>query len=326
MVANAKAADDILSRRKDFIKHPSMYDALNVYGPNVDTLNGEEWQRHRRLTTPPFNERNSDLVWRESINQAQAMTKKWLLCNSSGVRHMDEDAATLALHVLTGAGFGQPHIFDDGLAKPGPGHAMTCRDALRYILHHMMVSIVLGMVKIPNYLLFGSIKRGQLAMTEFGQYMTEMVENERKAIRQKEKSKENLLSVLVRTSDANAAAGDRNHLTSDEIYGNLFVYCMAGHDTSAGVLHHSIILMASFPEVQTWVYEELTNVLPFSDPQNWDYAATFPQLKRCLSVIYETVRYIGAIPLIPKHTDKSPQSISLGDRELLIPPETFVFI
>lgn len=52
------AIEDVLSRRKDYIKPPSIYRSLDLFGPNVDSVNGEDWQRHRKITSPPFNERN----------------------------------------------------------------------------------------------------------------------------------------------------------------------------------------------------------------------------------------------------------------------------
>ncbi len=69
-VDDAKAVEDILSRRKDFIKAEEMGTALNLFGTNVLTHNGEDWQRHRRLTAPPFNERISNNIWKESLAQA----------------------------------------------------------------------------------------------------------------------------------------------------------------------------------------------------------------------------------------------------------------
>ena len=65
IVADAKAADDISTRRKDFVKKAEIYAPFNIFGLNVNTVNGETWQRHRKITTPPFNERNSSLVWTE---------------------------------------------------------------------------------------------------------------------------------------------------------------------------------------------------------------------------------------------------------------------
>jgi hypothetical protein len=61
--------EEILGKRKDLIKPDETGEALNLFGTNAVTLNGEDWARHCRITTPPFNERNSNNIWKESLAQ-----------------------------------------------------------------------------------------------------------------------------------------------------------------------------------------------------------------------------------------------------------------
>jgi len=69
-VGDAAAAEEVLTKRNDFIKPQETGEALEMYGKNVLTVNGDDWSRHRRITTPPFNERNNNSIWRESLAQA----------------------------------------------------------------------------------------------------------------------------------------------------------------------------------------------------------------------------------------------------------------
>jgi len=34
-------------------------EAVNIYGNNVVTTEGDEWKRHRKIVGPPFNEKNN---------------------------------------------------------------------------------------------------------------------------------------------------------------------------------------------------------------------------------------------------------------------------
>ena len=68
-VDDAELAEEILSKRKDLIKSDALNKALNLFGTNVVTNNGDDWARHRRITTPPFNERNSNNIWKVSLAQ-----------------------------------------------------------------------------------------------------------------------------------------------------------------------------------------------------------------------------------------------------------------
>jgi hypothetical protein len=69
-VDDAELVEEILGKRKDIIKSDAINQALNLFGTNVVSNNGDDWARHRRITTPPFNERNSNNIWKVSLAQA----------------------------------------------------------------------------------------------------------------------------------------------------------------------------------------------------------------------------------------------------------------
>ncbi|MBE3048273.1 cytochrome P450, partial [Candidatus Bathyarchaeota archaeon] len=121
---NARAADDLCRRRRDFPKPVALYKPLEIFGRNVVTTEGDDWVRHRRITTPPFNERNSALVWNESKAQASDMLRGWADA-ADGVTNPQSDTMMLALHVLTAAGFGRSFTFGKGLETPSDGHTLT---------------------------------------------------------------------------------------------------------------------------------------------------------------------------------------------------------
>lgn len=321
VIADGAAADDILARRKDFIKCPAMYEALNLFGPNVDTVNGEAWQRHRRLTTPPFNERNSNFVWKESLAQASGMLKTWIKNGNEGVNKTSRDTMQLALHVLTAAGFGKSYEFDAGLANPTDGHSMSYRDALQVVLQNLLVSIVITSTNLPSIILPQSMKDIKQAIAEFKEYMVEMVEEEKSLIDQKDVEKDNLMSVLVRASEAEA--GGRNGLSNEEIYGNLFIYNLAGHDTTANTLAYAITLLATDLNLQFWIREELNFV--FGEKETLledDYEKAFPRLTRCMALMYETLRLYGPVVVIPKYVGDTSTTLRIADKEYTIPLDT----
>lgn len=112
-----------------------------------------------------------------------------------------------------------------------------------------------------------------------------VVENERQSIHRGESTADNLLSILVRSADQNKLPNGQKTLSDDEIYGNLFIYNVAGHDTASGTLAHCLVLLAANPVWQDWVSEEIDHVFHGKDPQEEDYALAFPKLKRCLALM-----------------------------------------
>ena len=51
------------TRRNDFPKPSHFYRSVNIYGKNVVSSEGALWRQHRRITSPPFTEKNNHLVW-----------------------------------------------------------------------------------------------------------------------------------------------------------------------------------------------------------------------------------------------------------------------
>lgn len=311
-------------------------------------VEGEDWQRHRKISSPSFNERNSKLVWKEALQQAQPMLQSWMQEGRKGSIKTQQDVLTLALHVLTSAGFGLAYAFDSRDQRVQPGYSMTYGNALATVLKNLVFVFA-----VPHRLLLSPIAPARYrvigeAIKDCKTYMKEFISMERRLIEKRDPGTGNLISSLVRNSDmmkfsATIADTKRRGLDEDEIYGNLFIFSLAGHETTANTLGYCIMLLAAFPQYQDWLREELTVVLGDSSPNEWDYEDTFPSLKRCLAVMvshtrvfkssnsiellltkllpqYETLRLYGPVTAVPKTTKDTSQQLRLKDREILIPP------
>ncbi|MCJ1388203.1 hypothetical protein MMC18_001048 [Xylographa bjoerkii] len=335
VLADPDAINAVQTRRKDFIKPALLYEQMNVFGRNVNTTNGDEWQRHRRITAPSFNERISSVVWKEAIQQAKEMMQSWTLRGSQGTNETVPDTAILALHVLTYAGFGVRYSFLEGLQQLHPPHIMSYRDALATILNN-----IIALAIFPKKVLQSSFlplpKRlrevGQ-ATKEFTIYMNEMLVRERELLSHQKGDTGSLMSALVQASDeaqdAENRGGPIHRLTDDEIFGNLFMYNLAGHETTANTIAYALVLLAAYPEWQAWITEEIDTVLgAFPDEGNWVYESAYPKLKRCLAVMYETLRLYGPTPFIPRATPpNSPTDpLTVHSTTFPIPPDTYVTI
>ncbi|RDL31454.1 Cytochrome P450 [Venustampulla echinocandica] len=323
MLADGHAIEDVLVRRKEFPK-PDVYKILDVFGPNVDSVNGDKWQRHRKITAPPFNERNSKLVWKESLSQATGMLQAWANAGKAGINNTRTDTMTLALHVLTGAGFGKFFDFQGGVSKPGPGHKMSFEESLHIVLNKFIAVLVAASITfIPKR--FSSV---QTATVEFKQYLTEMVAEERASMDLKSDEKDNLMSALLRASDLRDSQGDgKNTLSNDEIYGNLFIYTFAGHDTTANTIAYAVYLLSTDNDIQSWLKEEIQAVIGvYGDVENWNYEEVFPRLKRCLALMFETVRVFGPVVMLPRETNDSYQPLAIKGKTYMIPPSTSIII
>lgn len=166
-LADPGAITQVSARRNDFPKPIEMYSSVDIYGKNVVSTEGSIWRHHRKITSPPFTEKNNHLVWAESLHQGQAMLDSWLVgtdrSSSEAIHTVAQDSMRLSLYVISRAGFGVrllwPHEEED--EKRGESarlgvefskdHTMSYKDAMETLLHNIMWLFIL-----PRWLLGGS--------------------------------------------------------------------------------------------------------------------------------------------------------------------------
>lgn len=295
--------------RVEFPKNRQTYRLVEILGPNVVTTNGAAWARNRKLTAPPFNERVSERVWEESGRQADGAMEKWLRgaggdAGGKEVRSTQEDTTRVAFNVLSAAGFGLAYAFSDrsGLSDEdkAAGRKMSYRDALDLMINDfpsLVVYVLARRYGWPLWAMWGGIAAIATARHDYKKYMQDMLLKEREDIRTGDPAgagSGSLMSVLVKESDrglqdegaTGKAKGSKNAplMTDDEMLGNLFVYNLAGHDTTAGALNYAVTLVACEPQWQEWLAEEIDAVTS-EDETGLKYSAVFPKLHRCLALM-----------------------------------------
>lgn len=157
----------------------------------------------------------------------------------------------------------------------------------------------------------------------FQTHMTTMYEEQKRAFSAGEEGLDNnLMALLVRASQevANEESGG---LTESEIYGNMFTFNFAGHDTTAHSSTFALYFLAANPEVQDWISEEIQRVLGDRQPHEINYRTDFPRFKRCLAVLYETLRLYTIVPAI-KWTGDRATTLTVGDKTLNLPAKTII--
>jgi cytochrome P450 len=290
VVADPTAALAVLTRRKEYTKPMIIYDTVNVFGPNVDGLEGENWQRHRRLTAPSLNDRVNPPVWKESSRQCREMITEWVAQGEQGTRRLREDIAVLALHVWLWAGFGISSPFREKDENLRPPHTVSYMEALFTIMNSFEYLCIFPMDWLSLPFMPASMKRLGRLCKEFKLYLGELVQSEKEAAAKGESTKVNLLSTMVRASEEEWEASKTQNtgigLKDNEIFGNLFIYSFAGFETTANALATSIAYLAACPTWQDWLAEEITPVVgKEQDVMDLPFNETFLKLKRCLAIL-----------------------------------------
>ncbi|KAF8494809.1 cytochrome P450 [Gautieria morchelliformis] len=318
LLADPVAVKEVTLHRARFPKPVQQYTVLAFFGKNIVVTENEEWKRHRKVTAPAFTERNNKLVWDEAVRATVGMFDSWGTDKSEVViDHGATITLQLALLVIGAAGFGQRLSWGEDKEIP-PGHRMTFRAALHTVSSHILVQIV-----VPKWAYYFSktFRHYQDSVDELQAYMQEMVA-ERKASEGIE-DRHDLFSALL---DANAKDDMKNRLSDQEVIGNIFIFLIAGHETSANTLCFALGLLAIEQEEQEILYQQIISLVPTNDNPTYEQmsALTYP-----LAVLYETLRLFPSVPVIPKYSVEDTTLPTLrpdGSMDSIVVPKGTVLI
>lgn len=192
---------------------------------------------------------------------------------------ISDDLNNLTMEVFSVAGFG---IGDINAIPPGYTHSLA--KCLRIVVAKIAEIGVVAPWLLP--------KDTRAAVHDMVLYMKTTAEAEKRAIAEgtatADGEKGTLLAALIRESEMHKGhqdtvkQGKTRPFTDLEIYGNMFTLYLAGHETTANAIRHSIYHLSVNPEMQNWMREEIREVV---GKCGWNYTAAFPELVRTLAVM-----------------------------------------
>jgi len=180
MTADPLAAVEVLSNSKTWVRPAALYSLFESFGPNVISVNGKDWQRHRKVVGPAFREQNYKLVWNESLKQAKQMLELNSVRRKQGTTMHDirEDTTTLAMNVLSSAAFGQSYDFmASDKHHVGPGHEKSYGEAMSILCQNLIMTILSSSLRVPFRIRLPGISgHVRSAVAEYRKYLRESIE------------------------------------------------------------------------------------------------------------------------------------------------------
>ncbi|TDL22810.1 cytochrome P450 [Rickenella mellea] len=271
-IADAEAIKEITSARARFPKPIEQYGPLRIFGGNIIASEDEEWKRHRKVANPAFSERNNRMVWEETVKIVNSMFETaWRDETNIEVDNCVCITMPLALLVIGRAGFGRSVSWESDQKLP-PGHKIFPEWAMN---------------------LTNKLRTVNLAYQEIEIYMQEMIDERRNAVTKAERY--DLFSSLLDASDKDEDGSTK--LTDMELKGNIFIFMLAGHETTAHTLGFCFGLLALYQIEQEILHQHISTVL--SDGRQPTYE-DMNLLTYCTAVFYETLRLFPPAMIIPK--------------------------
>ncbi|KAK0626824.1 cytochrome P450 [Immersiella caudata] len=339
---DAEVVSQITMRKEAFPKDVARYGLLTMFGQNVVSTEGAIWRMHRKVTASSFNEKNAAHTFAQALEQTKGLVDYLFgSADSSGtITNLDNGTIIWALNIIGYVGFGLRLIFpgqeppeDPKLKKYGrldapPGYTMSFAASLGGLLERI-IAILIFPAFILKRLPFEFAKQAWGAKENYKKYMDEFLVDKIEEVRQGENEQVgmDIMGELVRSvygeKDKKSKAGSAsNTLTDGEIISNAFIMTLAGHETTANVLHFALIFLAAYPNAQRRLQKDIDTLLGDTDPSTWDYESNINALLASYvgACMNETMRLLPPVTTIPKIVSpSSDQTLTIGGQRYVVP-------
>ncbi|KAL9082687.1 MAG: hypothetical protein Q9165_008819 [Trypethelium subeluteriae] len=324
-VGEAETAAQILTRRKAFIKPPTKMSAqmLEPFGANVVSVDGDRWRAHLGITLPPFTANNVlDLVWDETQRQVDIMAAVW--SRSDAGSRLKHNIYSLTMNIMSHVGFGKQSEWNNGLDAVPHGHTLSLVDSIYAVIMHLPHILLL-----PKWVLKQVAPKAYTGYVELDHYMIEFLGQEKSRLHDgstaKEGSRETLLTAVLRSNTKNPEGGT---LTDVEVKGNLFIFLLAGYDTTANTILFCCITLALYPSIQDQVIEEIDRVCGEVEKvgrSELSFVHDMPKFRYLIAFMYEVMR-VFPIVLPVARVAAGFQKLPFGNDTYLLPPNTAIVV
>lgn len=213
---------------------------------------------------------------------------------------------------------------------------------------HGTTGNMIPLLLLPRWLLSLTPLRGAaLAHSQLDKYMRSMIRTEKDNIRsntdhQSTSARGNLLTSVMKASASEAAATvkaggsqRKEAFTEDEVMGNLFIYLLAGYETTANAILYGLITLALRPSLQDAVIADIDAAYAraaAAGRTELTYANDFEGLEYTYGFMYETFRLFPGVTIITK-TVNAPTKITVtaakvgeAPRSHILPAECRVYL
>ncbi|KAK3679893.1 hypothetical protein LTR78_000270 [Recurvomyces mirabilis] len=251
--ADPESTTEILRRPGSFEQVGLVDMLLARFGHSLLTSNGEKWAKQRKIVAGVINERVSKAVFAESIQQTDGLLREVCSVSDHGTEttKLFDMMKKITMNVLSGATMRRSVPFNDTEPeKPQAGFKLTYVEAIK-----VLVKAIAGPMALPRWFLFGYpsfmpgfefIRSLGHAVDEFPVHTKALLQEGRQRSRTA-KDGQISRSIISQLLQASADSGKGEALTEEETVGNIFIFTVAGFDTTANTLSHALVLLARYP-------------------------------------------------------------------------------
>jgi cytochrome P450 len=271
-VADPACIEEILVKKADAFRKDRTSRLLSrVVGNGLLVNEGDSWRRQRRLLQPAFHHRQLQAYAAVMTGAIERSAASW---QPGQVRNVHEDMMAVTLNIVAETLFGADVSAD-------AGH-------IGRIISELMEEFgrILGLAarfQPPAWVPTPTNRRFQASARKVDQVILGIIEARRRRPTHPPDSDgaDDLLSLLIRARDE-----DGSRMTDAQVRDEAVTLFLAGHETTALALTYSLYLLATHPECQARLADELGRVLGGRAPGLGDLES----LKYTDAVVLEAMR------------------------------------
>ncbi|KAI9150768.1 Cytochrome P450 2J3 [Paramyrothecium foliicola] len=302
ITSSPEASRLILSKSNVFLKPLDMfrYRAINIFGHQiVSTQNGLDHRRHRLAVQGCFGESTMRDGWDSMAGAFQEMIQQENITSGGILVDAREVMIKVTMRVICQSWFGVyfPWTF------PATKDAMMPFYEALQIVESSMLSQLLLPLWFMKYNPMSSVRRLGKAQSCMLHHLKSMVARRRTELATDANGKQSMPRDVLGALVAAQAYGDATpHLVSEsglseeEIIGNIFIFVVAGHETTSNTLAFTLAFLAIYPEWQERLYQEILKTCKQGLPSYQDINA----LPLVLATCYEAIRLRDIVMTLPK--------------------------
>ncbi len=265
---------------QDYPKSPSIYGSLDaLLRDGTFVVNGEQWAFQRRILDPAFKGGRIKIAYPSMQDAMRQFLKRLHDKDLSQAIEMEFECSYFASDV----------IFRTMFSKPIEHHlAREIFDNFQIYQRAQPVWNFANILKMPKWVPRFYSRKGQRAAHAIHRAIGELVDEREAEIKAGQAPDDLVTNILTRKDKETGEA-----LSRAEAIGNIAVFFIAGHETSATALAWTLYLLALRPEEQAKLYAEV-GALPLPD---LDFAK-LQKLDFTRKVMNEVLRLYPPVPML----------------------------
>jgi cytochrome P450 len=204
-----------------------------------------------------------------------------------------EAMTRITLQIMGSAGFGVDlGAMNESVSFDSTKYTMPLKDAITIASGEA----VIARFQFPAWMLnlpLSRFNRIRNAIQDTDKYLSELIQDRLSSSEQKY----DLLSLLL----AARSEEEKSGLSPMEVKSDSYIFLFAGHETTASQLMWTLYLLATHPEIQEKLYQEVNHVC--GDREQLDFE-DYEKLKYALCVIRESMRVHPPVASVLKEAEK----------------------